>query len=54
MYKARAKRFKSDGDTHWAKAKNGEGDWHYGKAKEKYIEAQKNEQKAKDAKGKTW
>jgi hypothetical protein len=54
MYKARAKRFKSDGDRHWAQAKSGEGDWHFGKAKEKYNEAEINLQKANDAKGKDW
>ena len=51
MYKARASRFKKDGDIHWAKAKNGDGDYHYGKAKKCYNEAKINEEKAKKAKG---
>lgn len=54
MYTARANRFKSDGDRHWAQGKNGEGDWHFGKAKEKYAEAERNVQKAKESKGKKW
>lgn len=40
MYDHAAKRFKKDGDMHWAKAKNGEGEYHYGAAR-KLINGQK-------------
>ena len=49
MYRSRANRFKRDGDTHWAKAKNGEGDFHYGKAKICYGQAKENLAKAEKA-----
>lgn len=32
MYTARAERFRRDGNTHWAQAKNGEGGYHYTQA----------------------
>ena len=54
MYKARAKRFKADGDKHWAMAKSGEGNFHYRKAKKCYEEEKYNEDKAKESKGRSW
>ena len=54
MYKARAKRFKEDGDRHWAMAKSGDGGFHYEKAKKCYDESKKNENKAKEVRGKRW
>lgn len=49
MFTAIADRFKRDGDYHWAKAKSGESGAHYGKAKKCYAEAEKNRQKAENA-----
>ena len=54
MYKARAKRFKEDGDRHWAMAKSGNGKFHYGKAKKCYDESKRNEDKAREVKVKRW
>lgn len=49
MFSQRAKRCKTEGDSHWAKAKNGEGQYHYGKAKEFYDSAKANQKKADEA-----
>ena len=49
MYSARANRFASDGNRHWAMAKNGYGDYHYGKAKFCYEQASINRAKAAQA-----
>lgn len=49
MYTARAERFRRDGNTHWAQAKNGEGGYHYTKARFCYEEAAKNAAKAEQA-----
>lgn len=54
MYKARAKRFKEDGDRHWAMAKSGEGNFHYHKAKKCYDEEKYNKDKAKESKSRSW
>ena len=48
MFEARAKKYKSSADQHWAMAKNGEGDYHYGKAKTCYNEAKKNAERAEE------
>ena len=37
MYTARAERFRRDGNTHWAQAKNGEGGHHYTQARIAYV-----------------
>lgn len=49
MYTARAERFRRDGNTHWAQAKNGEGGYHYTQARFCYEEAAKNATKAEQA-----
>ncbi len=49
MYTARAERFRRDGNTHWAQAKNGEGGYHYTQARFCYEEAAKNAAKAEQA-----
>ena len=51
MYDHAAKRFKKDGDMHWAKAKNGEGEYHYGAARKAYKRAEASLEKAKTVKG---
>ena len=54
MYDHAAKRFKKDGDMHWAKAKNGEGEYHYGAARKAYKRAEASLEKAKTAKEEGW
>ncbi len=49
MFDARAKRYRDDGNRHWAMAKNGCGDHHYGKAKTCYEQAAANTAKAEQA-----
>ncbi len=49
MYSSRARRFKRDGDRHWAMAKNGQGGHHYAQARFCYEQAQKNNAKAEHA-----
>ncbi len=54
MFKARSERYKKAGEQHYAKAKNGEGGGHYGLAKKNYEKAKAEEEKRKEAKGKSW
>lgn len=56
MFAKRAEKYNSEGNRHWAMAKNGEGDYHYGKAKVCYSQAAINQAKADKAKeaGTTW
>ena len=49
MFSSRAKRFKRDGDRHWAMAKAGLGAYHYGKAKFCYDQSKANQLKAAQA-----
>ena len=49
MFAARAKRCQSDGDYHWALARNGGGSFHYGMARACYQQAQHNREQAAKA-----
>lgn len=42
MYRARAARFKREGDFHWAMAKQGQGGHHYGQARLCYAQVAQN------------
>ena len=50
MYKARASRYKKEGDRHWAMAKQGEGGFHYSKARACYEQERINQAKAERSK----
>ena len=54
MFSARAEKYRSSGDSHWAEAKNGGDGANYHYAREDYDEAERNETQARNSRGKSW
>ncbi len=54
MFSARAEKYRSSGDAHWAEAKNGGDGANYEYARRDYEEAERSESMARSSKGKSW
>ena len=54
MFTARAEKYRDSGDEHWAEAKNDGDGAHYTYARNDYAESERNEDMARQSKGKSW